>query len=78
MAIEIVDLAYGWTTERVVVRTSNYVIDFSNILHRGGVTDSFKIPTLLLSSLSTSTYVSIPCKTSSEYVVIFSLNFQLR
>jgi hypothetical protein len=49
-----------------VVRTSNYVIDFSNILHGVGgggvltslvvstsnyVTDSFNIPTMLLSSL---------------------------
>ena len=35
-------------------------------------------PTTLLSSLSTAKYVNIPCKTSSKYVVIFSINFQLR
>ena len=36
------------------------------------------LPSTLLSSLSTSSFVSISSKLSSKYVVIFSINFQLR
>ena len=59
----------GGQTKRVVVTILNRLTS-GGAVGWGGVLTSFVV--------RTSNYVSIPCKTSSKYVVIISINFQLR
>ena len=65
-------LGWGGVLTSFVVRTFNYVIDFSNILHGVGWGIN------LLCSKNFQLRYWLPTTLASNYVVIFSINFQLQ